>query len=1322
MIGLLIAAALAGWVEVADTQGRDEVVLDVPLGESALIRVHPASAVFTLRADGVDQPMYAGPRGTWVVPPSDRGRVLRLHTDRHVRVEQWAEDDHGDPAAWTRYARDVRRWCHGKALLPPAPGPLEGLDRWWEARRTAMRAEGHDDPQFCTAAAWLELEAVRSRGLDDHLTLASDEVQLEPDAVYRAEAKGPGVFVISAAPVLPDEATFGPVELRVFLDGRLVERVSRRAGPNPERPGTGWRRGTEVVLPPGDHQISVSVLDGPVVLDTRVERLLLPLGRSGVFDALYRELGEVGHLEAAVLTRRPDAWQLAASLRRRPESELADARWIALAPDAKSVSIEHREAIGPLGRAAWARRSAIQRDLDPARLVGEPVDWTERVDDVASLLEQLEPSAVRPRDVWARRLAQAPEPGGATTRWTAIDPLIPGGEIYSPDARGGVLRTKLLPGEQAVVTVEDLSEGLGRLRLMASEPVRYRVDGEARHGLGRLDEAVTAGEHTVMVDQGELWLLDGSTTVGGTRLHEVTVGALPGTWPLPEAGFPARVAISTDLVGAELSVSTDDGRAWTLTTVDGYSVLDVGPNATALYIDGPRTVRASVALERAIEQRERALPDPGLDPLATLDFASQRLVVEPDLDGREEAWLRLNRASALVSLGLSGSARRELSYISSLADISEGQRALAALHLAVGLDADMPGPLTAEAALARVGRLPPNPPSAAAWLAEADALPPELSPPVYERASELLLDEGRPYEAWRAALQGGAAADEAGRAVLRTGRWHRLTRVEQSGGAVRQTLTREGPGPDATAAAKARELMLGAPWAPETYAVLRGGRRDRVVLPRGGGFAAHLLCQDEAVAVGSGPCEVTVLIDEEPVQLRLPQGRLQSFKQQLGPGTHEIVIDSRRDGTKAVVVRLEHDGALLPPQVDVVAHRIGAGVRASVAGPGLLRVQVPRGGPLRVRLGDEEHVVSEESVLLTLDEGAVPLVVTGPPDSWVGLAQWEPRDADEILAPLPPPATYVAPPATSERSIAARDWMAAVRRGLRVDRRLTGPPGTLRFGLSLVDDAIGERDLARHYRATEADVAAVATFAPHWWGEVGATGRASLDGPVAGGLSGRLWRTGDRTWWELGARGWTSLDAGHVRVDGEVLHRLSGRDRTRFDLFGRAWAGSWSELAPTRTDPRAWTDFGANHPVGVAAGGRVTWRPVLDARLRGTVWATSNSDASLDRVEGRLTGNALLGEHTVATASAELGVRFRDRHRAEVNWRPALRANVEWWSWPSASQRFGLRLQGAWLPLGRVVEGGLSLTWDVSRSRGLEDYPVARTLFRDLRDFPEERR
>ncbi len=1319
---LLISAALAGWVDAGREGPAREISLDISLGEAALIRVHPERAVVSLTEDGVSVPLTAGPRGTWVVPASDRSRTLTLEADRRIRVQKWEEDDAGEPAAWSRYATDVAEWCRGERLLPEPPGELEGLDRVWLARRSAMRETGYDDPRFCTAAAWLELEQVRARGLSDHFIADTLDAEVKADGVFRGEVRGPGVLVVHGSPILGDADAYGPVELRITVDGILVERLSRRSGPNPDRPGFGWRRTAEVVLPPGTHRVSVTVLDGPTLLETHVERMRLPVWRRSALDALYEPQGEIASLESSALTLQADAWSLATPLLDGAFDNLAQYRWVAGNPDQKAVAIDTLDELTPLGRLSWSHRSALRRDLLAERLVNEPLDWTVRVEDVAVNLELLEPSAVRPRDAWARRLAQQPVPGGATTRWTSVFPAEIAGVVRSETALGGIVRVRIDAGDQAFTDVEDDANGLGRLRLLAEEPTRYRVNGEPRYGLGRLDEAVIAGTHELLVDSGTLWAIDGSDTVGGTPLREVPVSALPGEWALPEPGFPARIAISTSQADVPLIVGTDDGRAWTVRTTDHYSVIEVGPFASQVYIRGPDGVTVAMAMERAIEPQGLSLPQIGEEPVEALRYASQRLVLEPDIHGVEEAYLRLTRASALVAMGLTGSARRELSYISSLPDINEGQRVLASTTLTAGLNAETSGPLTAEAALAFAGRLPPENADAEGWLRAAESLPPETAYPVFARAAELLLEQGRAYEAWTAATRGGVGAEATGKAVLRTGRWRRVSRVDQHGGAIRETLTRSGPDVDASPAAIAREVMLGAPWPSSTYAVLRGTKRDRLEFVGASNTAIHLLCQDEAMTVGGPDCRVDLQVDDVERMIRVRRGRIRTVKFALDSGTHTLTIDPRETATNAVVVRVERDGVVIPPKVDVVAHRIGGGVRTAVAGPALIRVRVQRGGPVTVRLGEQEYEVVDEIAVATLEDGSVPLAIDGPSTSWVDIARWEVLPPELAPPPLPEPVAYVAPEAVGPLALASRDWIGEVRRGTRIDRRLAGPPGTLRLTTRLENDAIGERDLARSYRALHLDMALMRVLAPKVYGEVGLTGRASLDGTPAAGVRGRLWRTGGRTWFELGARAWTAGDASHARVDGEWLQRLAGNVETRADFFVAAFGGLWSRSAPARVDPRAWTRFGKDHPWGLAAGGQVTWRPASDARLRGRLLAVSNSEATVDRVEARLTGNLFIRERLLLTGSTELGVRFRDRHRARTNWRPAVRGSAEYALWPSASQRVGLRLNGAWLPLGKTVEGGLSLTWDISRSRGMLDYPIARTVFRDLRDFPQERR
>jgi hypothetical protein len=1304
-----LATALAAPVRDDDAGRSEHHEIVVPLGRTQIFTWWPRDAAVTVRSNGARAEVYGGPGSLWWTPAEDHRRTLVFDADRPIGLVAWSEDSNALAPAWTRHLRDVERACEGRAAPPSPPAGAGGLGLYVDALVRAVP----DRPRLCAAAAEVAAEAWRDRSSAEHRRTLDASYRIGPGDVVRLDAVGPGVVVVRARPEIAGGGQ-GTIDLVAMVDGRIRERLHRHSTDDPERDGVGFVRELVVPIPEGPHRVALIAEVGAAWIDVVAESLRPSWRRPRPEQAFGGRLEGAALLTAVAAQGSPEAASIAATLT-DPDPSTADLAAAARIHDAPSTDVP--AAVGPFSAYVLAHRREVLRDVPGAALAASPPGWVVDPELTALVADAIDPEAVRPRDVAVRRAAGAVVAGAIGARWTS---LYPEGDVEvrrADAARGGQTRVRVEAGHDAVIAVPDLDDGLGVLALEADAPARYRIDGRARFGAGALDEAVPAGDHVVLVDQGTVWLRDGLLARGGTPTREVPTTAVPATFPLPEPGFPGRVSIAIH-AGGPVVVGADDGATWRLEPSPEPALLTIGPHASRLVVEGPAGTVISAAMQTSNDLSPPPLPDVGPDPLDVIARTSRALVAG---EGRA-ATLRLERASALVALDLVGMARRDLVAVSELPDATPRERAAAAARLAPKLTLDAPGALTAEAALARIGEPPPDPDVGAAWADAATAVPPSEAPLLYRRAAERFLEVGEPVEAWSAAAAGGDATLDVQRRVESAGRWRRIGAVDVHGGVVTNTLLRVPPGPDDPVVARVREALLGAPWPAESYAVLRGGRRDRLSVDGSGALDVSLLCRDEELAAAPPPCVVHVEVDGRYERLEIPDQTIRSVRIDLERGAHEVVIDPVGDGATALVARLEWRGEVIPPRLDATAHRLGGGgLRTTVAGPALLRVTVTAGAPARVRVGDVDVTVSDEAVVPVRAAGATLLRVDGPAETQVALARWEPLPEALRPTPLPPPPRYVAPPADGPGVPAAAALVAESLRRPEPPGVPPGPPGTLRVHLGVSDESIGVRDTVTHFPTLEAGGAGFVRLRSDLWASV--WGRARVGRPGVGvGVGARgVLRSG--AWTTVVApEAFASPGAAHASVDVDVARSY----RLGPDLNLEPWvgvdAGWWTPDAPLDVDPLVWTVFATQHPASVSVGADATLRPFSDARLRARTSATSNAGASLDRSSVSVRGDALLSDGAVLSAVVELGQRYKDADRSAFALRPLVGADLLVVGWATRRDRVAVDATVRYLPLVGAVEGGVMVSWELSAARGLLDHAPSDLVFGSALDLPAERR
>lgn len=1319
-----------------------ELAIEQPGRARVLLEVSPPDAHIQAEHNGLELSLQAGPGGTLLVPAYGTQRPVVLTASSDVSIRMWRESNWLQPVAWDRYERRLAAWAAEGGELPQAPAAIGGLATTWEARREALVATDELDPRFLTATMLYELEVVRTRGIGDHARERGDVVWVDANGETAVAVEGPGVLLLDARVELP-EGGFGAMEIGIERDGDWLGTRIRRAGEDPENPGLSWSRRTEVFVPPGFHAFRLTAGDTAYQVELSLDR---PRPSWRYADDL-RDLDEVAYpkgsvraMEAAwVLADRQAAAEHAELLLDGPADALARARRIeTVEHPGEAVELWLEDLTSPVALAAIATRAAYRADVDATLVTPFAEALPDDPELLAALSDRVSGSFVRPRGEAIRWLAQLDARGSAASRWTELDLLEGDAESRLVAQAPGVARVRIAAGEEATVLLDPHPRGVPVLRLLALEPVEYAVDELMLYGAGQLFEALEGGvEHRVSVGRGELLVMDPDTVVdGGLRVYEQQIATLPASWELTEPGTPGQVAITTYGGPGRVLAWTDDGMSWEMEVPapadpdipSGRFILPVGTWSNLVALESDDGIEASMALRRTAGGSTHALPDPVGDPLEALRVASEILVglLQDDAGGRAIADARLRRAGAFVALGYRGTARGEANLVLYLSGTTLRQRQEASSPIPPGGFAEAEGPATADAALARDGKLPPLEPSTSAdWLALVPEVSSTVRPYVYIEASRRRLLEGDVLGAWTLADSAGEVGAAARRQAEYAGHWDVLTSLDRDGGVVELRVARQPPGPEDGEFAMVREAALGMPWPGTEVAVVRGGREDRLAFTGGGELALDLLCRDEATRKNPPDCAIEIVLNGVAETVQVPDGHVVRWTATVAADEHRLVIRPQWADYAAVVVRAELDGALLPPVVTVPTHRLGrSGAGVTVLGPTLVKVRVQRGGPVTVAADGLTRVIEEVGVLPIAASGPVPVIVTGPSDALVTLSRHD-------LAGLDPDSLVVKPraeaPDTPEpygpSAWATWVWMNQAAHPRSATPAPMGLGGTFAFGGEVGDDVTTFPTTLRHYLYLQGDIEWLQRvgLGRHWVHAQGIA-RTSIDGVPAGAFNaGWVWMPPNFAVTVDGAL-WTSRSAGHGVVDAQVRYRQWVGLWWRVEPFVEGHAGSWTPAPSVKVDPKAWNSFAADHPYGLGLGTHVDWRRRKDLRVRGTFRGYSNAAPSLDRVSGRVGADVWVGDPLYTGVGARLEYRFQDEHRDFGFVQPSLDAYVTVPVWRAPSRRLMFDTRARYYPMQNIADVRVRLVLELSQRRGLRDHAPIDEVYYVARELPEEQR
>lgn len=1342
---VLVAQAAAGsWLpeQTSRVLPEDVLYLEQATGRRILLQLDPPDTRVEVEYEGLDLGLAAGPAGTLLVPEYGTRRVIELRVLTEAKVRLWRESASFEPAIWDRYERELAAWAKEGGELPEAPAELGVLHHSWAARRAALEEADELDSGFLIATMLFELEVARARGITDHAREVGEPLWVAPGGESAVAVEGPGVLLLDARMEL-EVGEFGALEIGLERDGHWLGEWTRRASEDPENPGLSWARRSAIFIPPGVHAVRITAgQERGFWINPSIERPRPSWRYVRALDALHETEwpeGSVRRMEAAwVLGENEEAREAAFDLHERPGEALARVRLARLVEDPQhALRFWLEDLTDPLLLHAIAERAVLVRDIDPDLVVPFAELLPDDPELLAGLADRVARGFVRPRGEAIRWLAHLDARGSAASRWTSL-PLLEGeSEARLVSQSPGIARVRVSAGQEAQLLLPLHPRGIPVARLQADHAVTYRLDHVGLHGAGELFEGFEPDvPHLVEVLEGELLLLDPDHVVeGGERVYEQQIASLPAVWSLIEPGAPAQIAVTVYGGPGELLAWTDDGMTWTMSVsapeVEGepsaHFVLPMGPWSRIVGVDSDDDVEVSLALRRTVPRADRALPEPVGDPLEELEQASRFLVELLNADGTGQAIAdqRLRRAGAFVALGFRGTARGEANLVLYLPGTTERQRQEARAPIAPGGFVAVVGPATADAALAREGRLPPlEPVEPEDWLDLVSLVRPDLQPFLYREASRLFLEQGRVLEAWKAADSAGPAGADEGRRAEYAGSWSVLSSLDRDAGVVNVRIQREPPTLlEDGLFAVTREASLGMPWPGAEVAVVRGGREDRLEFTGGGELVLEMLCRDETTRLDPKPCRVEIELNGVPEVVEIPDGRFGSWSAMLPADAHELILRPLWEDHSAVGVRAELDGELLPPVVTVSTHKVGRrGAGVTVLGPTLLRVRVHDGGPVTVSADGDSMEVVDSGVMAIEAEGPVSVMVTGPPGALITVARHDldgPRhDPVERLATraLAPDA----PEPYGPSAWATWIWMNRVAHPLERTPRPMGDGGTLVLGAEVGDDvSIFPTDL-RHWWYAQADAA--------WLYRVGTT-RHWVDAQVLGRESLQLVPSvGARAGWtwmppmlaaSADLRTWRSFGAGHVALSTELRYRRWVGLWWRFEPFVQGHAGVWSPAPMGKVDPRAWTQFNVDHPWGIGLGAHADWRRHKDLRVRNTLRGYSNAGPSVDRLSGRIGADLQIADPIYTGVGATMEYRFQDLHRDFGFWRPSMDAYLTVPMWRSPTRRLVLDGRARYYPMQNLADVRVRVTLETSRRRGLRDHPPIDEVYYMARELPE---
>lgn len=1260
-----------------------------------------------------------------LVPRAPEARLLRVEAPARTRVRLSTRRE--ELAAWQALLRDLERGRDLDALRLP----------WGSAERLArvrLRERAVGDAEVRALGRYVDLEALRPVHRSTHGTTPLEARALPADEPLELRLEGPGVLRLDLRP--QTEGLFARAPIQLLLDGQEVELDPLASL------GKAWRE-ERVVLLPGEHRLELRSPE--LALEVRGE---LARPRRGLWSrplpgAEHRALDPFDQAEldwlqgrraAAVATL--EAW----ADQPGPRGDLARARLLeaetdplrlierAVLPASTSPDGARLAASAILRRAATLPPPLVELavaradDLDPVLLARGLDGLGGQRARGTGLLHSAFPAV----DDGSERPGAILRQQALFTRFSGLAPTLPDdpgpGELEVSPLGPGIPRVEPGLGQPLGFVLPDWGERYPVLRLRVLEPARFRIDGEPwESGPGERRVALEPGAHVILVEEGRLLLLDPEIAPSGAVVYERGRSQLPARYELPDPGARTELRLQVRPPGPVLAVF-DDGQVLRVETDDeGRASLPVGARARAVELSSP-TGADGPPPTAVVELRVRAAAEAPVPPEPVRDI--EEALVDLELLSRavdgQDAWARLARASLLGRMGQLNLARRDLLLL--LADADPAVRAAAwerARNLSPATPAaTRPGPQGGESILA--SRLDPRPlapaedPRARAEELERAAALHE-DPRLWRAAGEEWARTERLDRAWWAAERAGAEGETLRQTILGRTAWTWLAWPESGGGLVEvrgEALPEPGEGNAEWKRIRAALLALPWPAGPEVI-VLRGDLAELIHVGAGR-TALQLFCRDER---GPGrPCRTRLRVDDATRELEVPEGRVLDVDLGSSPRPRELELSGPGEG-QALATRVSAQGRLLAETGLSTAHRVdGADQLYRVAAPALVRVDVLRGS---VRIGEGEPVLGPGRRILALrGEGPTELRLSGRGEVRVyvggrlpGVGEGADSTADEDIVEELRALTPETLLPVDVDALYARFGTPAVPR-----LREPGGAGSAQLGVSGHADLLGYP--TERWEALQLDGRWMRADT-RGWAQAAAWARGP--GPAAGLLIERGLGGAPAS---LGLQGFGAVASSVTGEAGQVGALLHGRLTPSLapDLSARLEArlrGAWYSPAPVaRVDGRAWSRFGAEHPVQLVAIAALVASPYPELRAEGGLRAMSNTGPSLDRAGAFAGADLLLPSLGVLSLDGAMELRFADAHREEAGLGGRLDLRFEQGLWQGEGRWWRPWIQAGW----RFGDGGpvasLGLDLLLSRARGLRDLPPGALRFRALRELP----
>ncbi|MSP56035.1 MAG: hypothetical protein EXR69_10585 [Myxococcales bacterium] len=1358
-----VAAEAASWSEAEDLLGQLEVDGSLPLIAGRALLIEPngsALSVSTVEGERVPLSSYGD---DLLVASSEGLRRLVFEGDLDL-VDVRYQERRGDAGQWEAYERQVLRLLAPRSgVLDPARIARIGDTPWGGVRVAAsirLRALAVQDAGVARLGALADLELDRPASYPSHGETVLVVGQLGvAEATY--SVSGPGLLRIGVQPVTAGSFVRFPLTIR--LDGEpVLARIEGSTGALPFQ--------EEVWLPPGTHIVRVDsagtaatftaetrALRGWTLAGKRrsptapaaqpsladAEDAYLYGRRAASLEAFRQHLGDQGiaggFARARVILLTDDVEELRALALLALDSTIGAAVQM---PDGQGPD---RDLVEITADAILKRGSA----LDPQWVLAA-VDAVLDPDSeaLAAWLDRLGGS--RPRGLaWLARGADIPlgedprrgaiREAARATRWVrmAASSGAPGGFVSS-DQWPGVPRAHIVAGTSYAVILPDVGHGRAPvLGVFASGPVQYRIDGVPHRSRGGdLTVALAAGEHSLAVDSGELFIPQASLVPMAPRTYDWQRTMLPATFPIPDAGSPVSLRVDAaglSVVHLVLRTAAGAERPVDLDVKDGSALFSVAADEVEVRFSGRSGGEVGVAM-RAV--RDDAAPATVFEgDVAPLLASITRLSRAIDAAGPTPAAsdLLLERAWTLAVLGQVSACRRDLAAVLRVSpDRREGVAAVAALLPDVR-SATAPGPQSTAATFA----------AATTALRQSEGVIDfEVLATAADRASRLEGLGDRLPGAWlAAALEREAAGDlvralddarmagEPGREVATRLsyriRYKAVPRVDSSAGLVPvevkpEVADRLASSPDGADPLwrRVRDAMFAAPdgFGDSAHTVILRGPGGDLAVARGRAWAAQMFCRSEAPheawdpGAGAGPCVVAVRFDDQRRVVQIADGSSARVEFEGSAGTHELEFSGPGDGY-ALLARVDVDNKPLPMRIVRNAIRVTPAepLTVSLAGNSVVRVDVVTGS-VSVTLGEGEGAVHG------MASPAAPFVAPAPGSGPISLTA---DGAGEVFIYR---GTFASAPAAPVALTIARSFPSPP---IDVDAVLARKPVP-------ESDALDEPGSSGSVRVgVEGAVASLP----------GSPGRSV---PFAA-LTGEWLRTRGQTWLRVG--GWAHLPVagfsagadgawlwdsgfalGHVAVLGEpgsfgvdallrVRHGVAVAPdwelRGRLDVFARPSFGEPAGIG----DPAVWTRYRADHPFGARLDAGVVAAPTRDLRWEAGLALVTNAGASVDQAGPYVAVDLLPGEATWLGLDVRVPWKFADDDRSTSGFSFRFDAILNHAIWLQETRRLVLYARLG-LQTETAPDATLGCTYMWTDHRGLRDLGPDAEPFQTSREAP----